>query len=321
MKHIKMILYGEPGVGKSTFAVQFPKPYFICTDGNYEYLEDFGADPNAHIEVASYDAFKKLVDSDFKDYDTIVVDLLEDLFKMNEVEYCTRNKLEHISDVGFAKGYDSTRTDFFITISKLLQKPKNIVLIMHGVSYTEKDRRGVEHTRHCPSGRLPDKVLDMLEGRVRYALRCYLKDEEQADGKLLKKRYLSIIPKSNEWGIARGINESVTPEDIDLDFAQFAKYVGYEPATETAEPEQAQEPEEKKTRRRRKQEEQPETPAEQPDPKTPAEPEKPTEQPVEQPTEQKTTAEPEQPTEKPVATSNEDRIAAIKAKLAAMKGN
>ena len=37
-KRVKMVLYGEPGVGKSVFAAKAPKPFFICTDGNYAWL-------------------------------------------------------------------------------------------------------------------------------------------------------------------------------------------------------------------------------------------------------------------------------------------
>ena len=59
MKHIKMLLYGEPGVGKSVFASKAPRPFFITTDGNYEWLEDFGAKPEDHIQVSSWDEAKK----------------------------------------------------------------------------------------------------------------------------------------------------------------------------------------------------------------------------------------------------------------------
>ena len=69
MKRIKMLLYGEPGVGKSTFAVKAPKPYFITTDGNYEFLEEFGADPEAHTQVSSWSEAKKLFASElFKNH-------------------------------------------------------------------------------------------------------------------------------------------------------------------------------------------------------------------------------------------------------------
>lgn len=226
MKRIKMVIYGEPGVGKSVFASKAPKPFFITTDGNYEWLEDFGADPNAHIQVKSWDEAKKAFAMDFKDYETIVIDLTEDLFKWCEYEYCLRNGLTHLSDQGFGKAYDITRNEFFIELCQLIALDKNIIFIMHGITFTVKDRRGVESTKYGPTSRIPDKVIDMIEGRVRYFLRCYLAAEEQPDGTIAKKRYLSLVPKENEFGICRGIDESKVPKDIPLEFDEFAKWIG-----------------------------------------------------------------------------------------------
>ena len=208
MKHVKMVLYGEPGVGKSVFASKAPNPFFITTDGNYEFLEDFGAKPEDHIQVNSWAEAKKAFTKDFSNYETIVVDLTEDLFKWCEYEYCRLNGYEHVSDPGFAKGYDITRNDFFINLCKILNQEKNVILIMHGVTSSVKDRRGIEHTKYYPTNRIPDKVMDMIEGRVRYFLRAYMKAEEDANGKLTKKRYLSLVPKENEYGILRGIDEN-----------------------------------------------------------------------------------------------------------------
>ncbi|MEG1798523.1 MAG: AAA family ATPase, partial [Clostridium sp.] len=88
MKRIKMLLYGEPGVGKSVFAVHAPKPFFICTDGNYEWLDEFGAKDEAHINVSSWSDMKNaMLDAEKNDYETIVVDLVEDGFKWCEQEY------------------------------------------------------------------------------------------------------------------------------------------------------------------------------------------------------------------------------------------
>lgn len=226
MKHFAMVLYGEPGTGKSVFACKAPRPFFICTDGNYEYLEDFGAKEEDHAQVSTWAEAKTVFARDFKGYDTIVVDLTEDLFKWCEYEYCARNKFEHVGDIGFGKGYDITRNEFFIELCKLLSKEKNVIFIMHGITTLVKDRRGVEHTKYTFSSRLPDKVADMIEGRVRYFLRCYVKGEEQEDGKILKRRYLSLIPKENEFGIARGLDESKVPSDIPLEFSEFAKWIG-----------------------------------------------------------------------------------------------
>lgn len=226
MKKIKMVIYGEPGVGKSVFALHSPKPFFITTDGNYEWLDEFGAKEKDHIQVSSWKESKEVFKGDFEGYETIVVDLLEDMFKWCEYEFCKTSKIDHISDIGYGKGYDITRNEFFIEISKLLAKDKNIILIMHGIDKIVKDRRGVEHTCYIPSPRIPDKVIDMIEGRVRYFLRCYLKAEESENGVILKKRYLSVVPKENEFGIIRGVNENEIPHDIPLDFNEFAKVIG-----------------------------------------------------------------------------------------------
>lgn len=228
MKHIKMVLYGEPGVGKSVFASKAPNPFFITTDGNYEFLEDFGAKPEDHIQVNSWAEAKKAFAKDYSNYDTIVIDLTEDLFKWCEYEYCRTNGYDHVSDPGFAKGYDITRNDFFINICKILNQEKNVILIMHGITYSVKDRRGIDHTKYGPTARIPDKVMDMIEGRVRYFLRAYMKAEEDVNGKLIKKRYLSLVPKENEYGILRGIDENTVPSDIPLDFDIFAKTIGFE---------------------------------------------------------------------------------------------
>lgn len=226
-KRIKMFLYANPGTGKSVFASKFPKPFFICTDGNYEWLTDFGADPNAHKDCHTYSEIKTAIEADYSEYETIVLDLAEDAFKWCEQEFCERNRIEHVSDIGgYSKGYTITRNDYFIAISKLLALDKNVIILSHGKTFVEKDRRGVEHTKHSPTDKIPEKVMDSIEGRVRYCLRAYVKDEEHEDGTVTKRRMLSLVPKPNEYGIIRGVDENGIPQDIDLDVDEFLKAVG-----------------------------------------------------------------------------------------------
>lgn len=345
MKHFKMVLYGEPGVGKSTFASKAPKPYFICTDGNYEWLEDFGAKEKDHVECGTWSEIKKAFASDFEGYETVVVDLAEDAFKFGEYEFCQKNKIDHISDIGYGKAYDITRNEFFIEICKLFSKPKNVILIMHGVTFVVKDRRGVDHTKYGPSSRMPDKLIDMIEGRVRYFLRCYMKAEEDGNGGLVKKRYLSLIPKENEFGIARGLDEAKVPHDIPLDFDVFAEVIGLydgedkvkEVVEKTETANNTVEDETPKRRVRRKKEETvveekfeqlkaeiPEVSEEQAKAEADAEAEASCDPVIEEEdtkAEVKEEKKVETPVEETKPVNNIDRLAAIKAKLAAMKNN
>lgn len=220
---IKMAIYGEPGVGKSTFAFGAPKPFFITTDGNYEYLIDyFGADPKDHKQVYSWAEFVKTVNTtDFKSYETIVIDLVEDLYMWAEQEFCRANNITHISDLGYGKGYGMLGNDFFIEFQKILALPKNIILILHGDSTTEKDRRGVEFTKYAPVNYLRAKTRDQIEGRVRFFVRTFATTEEDNDGQLITKRYLSLSPDgTTEYGITRGLIGDV-PRYIPLDWDTF----------------------------------------------------------------------------------------------------
>lgn len=350
MKKIKMVVYGEPGTGKSVFASGSPKPFFICTDGNYEWLEDWGAKEEDHLQVYSWEEATKAFQMDFSDYDTIVVDLTEDLFKWCEFEWCKKNGINHVGDLNYGKGYDITRNEFFIEICKLLNLDKNIILIMHGMTEIVKDRRGVEYTKYRPTNRLPDKLINMIEGRVRYFVRAFATTEEGEDGKLVTKRYLSLSPDgTTEFGITRGLSAD-SPRYIDLDWNTFHAVATKNASTVKIERKPAkveqevkevknevpeQEVEAPKSRRGRKPKE--ETPAasneiseleaivskvraslkdmdEEPTPE-----EEPVEEPVEQPAvvEKKEVVEEQPKASEPV--SQADKLAAIKAKLAALK--
>ena len=221
IKKIKMMLYGQPGVGKSVFALKFPKPFFITTDGNYEWLDEFGAKEEDHRQVNSWDDFLKLIkDNKFENYETIVIDLIEDLFKWCENEFCKKNKLEHIGDLGYGKGYRITRDEFFIEMTKLIALDKNIIFLSHESSQTVKDKRGVESVIYGPSKTLPDILRDQLEGRLRYVLRAKFKDIIDGD-KIIQERKLSLGKDSNEFSIIRGMDMTTLKDEIELDYNAF----------------------------------------------------------------------------------------------------
>lgn len=228
MAFIKMAIYGEPGVGKSTFAAKAPKPFFITTDGNYEYLESFcGAKPEDHVQIGSWKEFKNVIDTyDFSEYETIVVDLVEDTYLWAANEFCKENKISHLSDFGYGKGYEILGQDYFITYNKLIAMPYNIILIFHGVSEVLKDRRGVEYTKYKPSNVIREKIVKQIEGRMRFFLRAYAETAESNTGRLKVARFLSLSPDgSTEYGVARGLSEDCPP-NVELDWDAFVAITG-----------------------------------------------------------------------------------------------
>ena len=230
-KYVKMAVYAEPGVGKSTFASKAPNVFFVTTDGNFQWLD---LPEEQHVEISNWNQFCKvnelLATEDFDWCETVVVDLLEDVYRLCEDDFCNKNKIQFIGDLDWGKGYNIVKKDFDIEMSRLINLPKNIIFLLHGFDDTStKDARGNTKTKHVPSNRIPDKVLDVIEGKLRYFLRAYIKSEMSSDPndeRQIKKRYLSLVPKANEYGIARGLDESTCPHDIELDWNVFADVIG-----------------------------------------------------------------------------------------------
>ena len=155
----------------------------------------------------------------------------------------------------------------------------------------------------------------MIEGRVRYFLRCYLKAETGENDTIIKKRYLSLVPKENEFGISRGIDENSVPHDIPLDFDTFANIIGLD-TTIDVKPKKVKKVEEVKEEQPKEEiKEEPKQTVE-----TIVENSK-EEEKVETKTEEvKTKEEKVEPQATPKASmSNEDKLAAIRAKMAALK--
>ena len=226
MAHYKMGIYGEPAVGKSVFSLGWEKPFFICTDENYDYLKCFGAKDEDHIHITSWEEFKQLVKKfDFSKYETIVVDLIEDLYQWCDAEYCKRNKIDDLSDVGYGKAYKIVRNDFTYYILQLLNKKANVILLSHQDETIGKTTKGVEFSEYSPSAYVPKKCWEMINGKLRFFFRAYIEEKQDNDG-FTKKRCLSIRPKPHEFQINRGLDVDSLPDDIDLSYNAFVDLFG-----------------------------------------------------------------------------------------------
>ena len=100
---IKVGIYGTEGVGKTTFASQFPGAVFIDTEGS-----------TRHMDVARFDAPESLKDVlEQLDYvvghpdeiGTVVIDTVDWLEKFIFRAVCEEKSLKNIEDMGYGKGY------------------------------------------------------------------------------------------------------------------------------------------------------------------------------------------------------------------------
>ncbi len=99
----RIILYGVPGIGKTTFAAQFPGPIFLLTEDGLGNLEV------PHFPVLNdWQSFKDClvaVCEQKHGYKTIVVDTINRLERIIFDQVALDQKKANIEEIGYGKGY------------------------------------------------------------------------------------------------------------------------------------------------------------------------------------------------------------------------
>lgn len=136
-----ILLYGVPGVGKSTFLAEAPKPKVIDVEGSSRKLNvDRFQDIESFDEVI--EAIKQLRD-DKHSYESAGIDSLDALEPLVFKKVCEQYKVKSIEDVGYGKGYVAALDYWQQCINALkdlrANRNMNIICIAHNHVKTTAD--------------------------------------------------------------------------------------------------------------------------------------------------------------------------------------
>lgn len=97
-----LLMHGIPGIGKSTFASEAPKPLFLCAEKGTSHLDV------SRLELGSFDEFLGVL-AELKtakhDYKSLVIDTVDHLEQLIFRQVCADKGKASIEDIGYAKGY------------------------------------------------------------------------------------------------------------------------------------------------------------------------------------------------------------------------
>mgnify|MGYP001581697318 CR=1 FL=1 len=168
ISELKWLLYGPPGIGKSSFFAKAKKtvkgvlkqPWFLHTDPGLRFIKAL------KTPILAWKTFKKIVkevtERPPKHVSMLVLDTADLLFRMCRKEVCQARGLEHISDAEWGKGYDMVRDEFEQEVAKLA------LLDQHGIGLAfishskDVDIRGrtVKTNKLVPT--LPKQAHDLI---------------------------------------------------------------------------------------------------------------------------------------------------------------
>lgn len=130
---VKLVVYGPPGAGKSTFASQAPDPVFFDFEGRTNHLDVARVKPATWPETGAL--IKELIASP-GDFKTVVFDTLDAMEDLIHKWLCEQGGVGSIEDYdkGFGKGYVASYNEFlrFLTlVEQLVAKGLNVVMLAH----------------------------------------------------------------------------------------------------------------------------------------------------------------------------------------------
>jgi len=199
-------------VHNSTWCSQADGALFLATEAGLNNLEVFQAPIGNWEELLT--ACKEIAEAKH-DFKTIVVDTIDNAYRMCAEHICQKFKIEHESDLGYGKGYALINNEFYRVLNKLSLLPYGLFLVSHSQEKEVETRTG-KITRIVPT--LPDKARKTVLGMVDSILFCDLEVTRSADGKSVSRRVVRTKPSAH---YEAGDRTGRLPETIDLNFQAF----------------------------------------------------------------------------------------------------
>lgn len=137
---IVTLLYGQPGIGKTTWSLSAPEPLLLDFDGGIKRVAP--KDRKAYVPIKSWeDAIEVIQNEDLSQYKTLVIDtagMALDFLSMKIIK--DNPKLGYGAELSL-KGFGKLKSDFRAFTSLCKSKGKHLVFVAHDRESTDGDNK------------------------------------------------------------------------------------------------------------------------------------------------------------------------------------
>lgn len=218
LNKLTWLIYGAPGIGKSTLFSKFPNALFLYTDPGLSFITTM------KHPIDKWSAFKEAVKELHATvkpkYGIVVVDTIDLLWSMCVSYICTARGIEHQSDEAWGKGYDMIEREFKIPIQQLCMlkaKGCGVAFISHATEIEIKGRI-VKTSKVVPTlAKAARRIVLPLCDVIGY---CGFSMSQNQDVDLASPRYLFFKPDETLEAKDR---TKVLPEKCLLDIDSLRK--------------------------------------------------------------------------------------------------
>jgi hypothetical protein len=158
-KRLKALFYGMAGVGKTTAAIQFPKPYLIDTEKgaeNEQYVQLLQSNGGVIFQTSDFDEMTNEIRallSEKHEYKTLIIDPLTVVY--NHLVETSTNFLKRISKdknatgTEFGRHYAEADKKMKHLLNLLLRLDMNVIITAHAKAVYDDNMKVIDRTFDC----------------------------------------------------------------------------------------------------------------------------------------------------------------------------
>lgn len=237
----RILLYGQHGVGKSTWAAEAPSPIFLDVEGG---LNDIACDKSERLNTFGdvVSAVSWLITNP-NDYKTVAIDTLDWLQTLIHKQVSQDAGKNSIEEIGYGKGYKFALEKWHFLIKgldALRAKGKTIILLAHAKIEAFDSPEAERYDRYEPA--LHESASAIVQewcDEVLFAsFRVFTRTEDLGFG---QKRQIALGGKerfirTNESAAAIAKNRLRLPDELPLTWAAYAAHLPQPASVQQAKP-------------------------------------------------------------------------------------
>ncbi|WP_440896263.1 ATP-binding protein [Amphibacillus sp. Q70] len=241
----KCVIYGPEGIGKSSFAAQFPDPLFIDTEGSTSNMDVARMDkPSSWTFLLQQIEFVK----QNRPCQTLIIDTIDWAERMCIEHICQINQKKSIEDFGYGSGYIKVEEElgrFLNVLQDVVDQGINVVLTAHSIirKFEQPDEMGAYDRYELKLGKkttartssLVKEWADMVLF-MNYKTFSVSTDDK---GKKHKAQGGARTIYANHHPAWDAKNRHGLPDEFPLDYAQIAHIFSEQATTQTQPMQQA----------------------------------------------------------------------------------
>ena len=225
----KVVIYGPEGIGKSTFAAQFPRPLFSDTEGSTLRMDVMRIEPRPESWAALMQQVEWVRDQSGA-CETYVIDTADWAERYCQKAVCDRSQKRGIEDFGYGKGYTYAAEEFgklINVLSEITARGINVVVTAHAAmrKFEQPDEMGAYDRWELKMHRLVSTMLKEWADMVLFVnyKTIVIAGENGQKNKAQGGRRVMYAAHNPCWDAK---NRDGLPDEMDFDFARIAFLFG-----------------------------------------------------------------------------------------------